>query len=130
LIFSLPTLQLSVEELLRNCQAELDDIPAPSTADPSTEIMIRVTTFCDDFRAATFGDSRKTLVQENRQRYMQFKQAILQTRPDFRPFHDYMKYSRPHFTNDEPKVQCVGPPLDLTAVEKVIAELVALLLAA
>jgi vacuolar protein sorting-associated protein 1 len=83
--------------------------------------MLRVTKFCDDFRAATFGESRKTLAQENQRRYKQFKHAIHETRPDFRPFIGYEEYRNPAL--DGPGGY-TSPPVDLTAVQKVIAELV------
>jgi hypothetical protein len=88
--------------------------------------MLRVTKFCDDFRAATFGDSRKTLVQENRQRYMEFKQAIHRTQPDFRPFANHTDYRDPGLA-DGAQGGCARPPVDLTAVQKVIAESVNLI---
>ena len=87
--------------------------------------MLRVTKFCDDFRAATFGESRKSLVQENRQRYMRFKHAIHETRPDFRPFASHADYCRPDVSDGEGRY--ASPPVDLTAVQKVIAELVSLI---
>ena len=87
--------------------------------------MLRVTKFCDDFRAATFGESRKSLVQENRERYTRFKQAIQDTQPDFRPFVNHEDYRDPRLLDGETSgfiSTSTRPPVDLTAVQKVIAE--------
>ncbi|RDB19012.1 Interferon-induced GTP-binding protein Mx [Hypsizygus marmoreus] len=84
---NLPKLEAQLKQLLSQCQAELDDLPViVSTSDPSTEIFLLITKFCEDFRAATCGESRKSLVQGARRRFAQLKQEIFDTRPNFRPF--------------------------------------------
>lgn len=120
--FSLPGLKHAIDEQLRGCHIELAKLPAPLATDPSTEFLLRVTAFCSDFRAAVFGEARKSLVQHNRQQFLQLKSDIYKTCPDFRPFEDYSKYHRP--TTLEGPTEYGKMPMDLNEVQKVIDELV------
>lgn len=81
--------------------------------DASTEVLTRLTDFCqhltatvngldlvtDDSVVATDG---KTFVQQNRATYLTFKRKIRATAPDFRAFEDHTKYSKPfYYDRDE-----------------------------
>jgi vacuolar protein sorting-associated protein 1 len=107
------------------CYVELGKLPAPLTNDPETEFLLRVTKFCEEFRAAVFGEARKELVQHNRQQYDQLKFDIYRTCPDFRPFEDHTKYHNPAPLEEGP-AEYAKPPLDLKDVQKVIDTSVAL----
>jgi vacuolar protein sorting-associated protein 1 len=110
--------------LLHEYQESLNKLPKPLTADPTTEILTRISTFCDDVKGAVSGDRLKTLAQGNRSLYTQWKARIRGTAPDFRPFIDCNQYPKPSW----PDTESVTPPevaveiYDLTKVRKVIAK--------
>jgi hypothetical protein len=119
---SLPALKQKIDEQLGKCQSDISTLPIALATDPSTEFLLRVTKFCDDFRAATFGEGHKSLAQHNRRQYNELKHDIYWTCPDFRPFEDYTRNR--NLARDGDPAGYVGQPLDLTAVQKVIAGLV------
>lgn len=107
-------------KLLSDCQNELSLLPVVTLGEPSTEVYLRITQFCEDFRAATFGEKHKSLVQANRRRYSEFKTEIFQTRPNFRPL---VSDGRKHVSwSTDGGAPAVGPSLDLEHVQIVIAE--------
>ncbi|KJA20646.1 hypothetical protein HYPSUDRAFT_42960 [Hypholoma sublateritium FD-334 SS-4] len=84
---NLPELRKAVADELGRCAAELAALPPRSDADPATEVILRVNAFCKDIADAVHGRSADTrLARHNRARYAQFKDAIVQTTPDFWPF--------------------------------------------
>jgi len=123
---SIPKLKLDVDRLLAECLKDLGALPAPPKLDPTTDIILMITAFCDDFKGAVYADGIKSLAQQNRTRYLSFKRDIRATAPDFRPFVGHMNYARPADPGHEsdcisawnPKVK----PLDLCDVKKVIAD--------
>jgi vacuolar protein sorting-associated protein 1 len=125
-MFSLPALKDTIDEQLRSCYIELGMLPAPLATDPSTEFLLLVTNFCNDFRAAVAGEARKTLVQHSRRQYHQLKLEICSTCPDFRPFEDCTKYRVPISLSLEEPVGYAGRPLDLNEVQKLIDKSVVL----
>ena len=76
---------------------------------------MRITAFCDDVRAATFGERHKILVQNNRKRYDVFKSEIYATRPNFWPS------SSVGWTLNSLDAFHDGPVIDFGNVEEVIA---------
>ena len=119
----MPALKNAIDEQLRACHIELAKVPAPLATDPSTEFLLRVTAFCSDFRAAVFGEARKSFVQHSRQQFQRLKSDIYKTCPDFRPFEDYTKHRRP--TNVEGPTEYANMPMDLNEVQRVIDKSVA-----
>jgi vacuolar protein sorting-associated protein 1 len=110
-------------ELLDDCREELSTLPIPVTNEPSAEILLRITKFCGDFHSAVYGDSHKELAQANRGQYAEFKRAIRNTAPDFRPFDDSASYTKPLFPDEEAADNSPNPaikPLDLSDVRRVI----------
>ncbi len=106
---SLPGLRNRAEDLLSECKTRLDQLPKPIAVDDTTEILARVTDFCQhltatidtvDFIPSNFTKSTtvgKAFVQENRASYQIFKENVRATAPDFRAFEDYRKYKKPTF---------------------------------
>jgi hypothetical protein len=107
-------------------------LPSPPTSEPVAEVLLRISAFCNAFRAAVFGDDNKSVSQQNRRLYLQFKADIRSTCPDFRPFAGYLKYQNPNIVDLEPPDNgasttgaCVPEsPLDLIVLRQVIAEYV------
>ncbi|KAG6830725.1 hypothetical protein H0H92_015004 [Tricholoma furcatifolium] len=110
---SLPALRAQVAQLLLECESELQNLPILNIGDPATEVHLRITHFCEDFRASVFGEREKTLVQCNRARYDVFVQEIYSTRPNFAPY--------PYDDRESQMVPPSGPPIDLPEVKKAIA---------
>ena len=119
-MLSLPDLRKAIDERLRACHVELAELPPPLATDPSTEFLLRVTAFCSDFHAAVFGETRKHLVQHNRQQFQRLKSDIFKTCPDFRPFEDYTKYRHPNTLSEYGPEEYSRMPMDLNEVQKVI----------
>ncbi|KAJ7025176.1 P-loop containing nucleoside triphosphate hydrolase protein [Mycena alexandri] len=125
---NLPTLRGKLEELLRQTNEELLELPAPPTSEPAAEVLLRVTAFCKAFHAAVFGDDHKSLSQNNRRVYLQFKADIRSTSPNFRPFPRHVDYVNPNITDLEPEDIGVSShraeniPIDLLDVRQVIAD--------
>jgi len=116
LCISLPSLRTAVEKELHDCHAGIAQLPPVSNAHPSTEVMLRVTEFCKDVRDTVFGEKNKIFVQTNRTSYSSFKDAIIVTTPDFRPFED--------IRSSYPLVSSNCQPRGLKDVRKVIKECV------
>jgi hypothetical protein len=110
LIPSLPKLRQDVDQLLAECQKDLSVLPSAITGEATTQVFSLITKFCDDFRAAVFGERHKILVQTSRERYAQFKSDIYATRPNFRPFVDRGESGN-----------FAGAPISLADVQSVIA---------
>jgi len=87
-----------------------------SNVHPSTEVMLRVTEFSKDVHDTVFGVKDKNFVQASRDTYSEFKEAIMMTTPDFRPF-EGSRLGRS-------LVSSHTPPRDLAYVRKVIKECV------
>jgi hypothetical protein len=120
-------LRSKIDDLLRECRKDLDELPPPIPGDPVTEVLSRVRKFCDAFKAAVFGEGDSLeFVQGNRKEYTDFMQHIYQTCPDFRPFDDHTKYWNLNVL--EGPGMHTGPPLDLVAVQRTIDKHVALLI--
>ncbi|KAF8873241.1 P-loop containing nucleoside triphosphate hydrolase protein [Infundibulicybe gibba] len=92
---NLPNLRRSVDDLLRKCVADLEDLPPRVTTEPSAEVLLRVTSFCREFSEAVSGTSNKSFAQGNRSCYAEFKADIYQTRPNFRPIAHDEEYLHP-----------------------------------
>jgi hypothetical protein len=61
-----------------------------------------VTGFCHDLKEAVYGGkSQRILSQSNRGHYKNFKHGIHATAPDFRPFEDHEKLTKPRYSNTE-----------------------------
>ncbi|KAF8063625.1 P-loop containing nucleoside triphosphate hydrolase protein [Lyophyllum atratum] len=114
---NLPKLNDQVQQLLVSCQTQLKKLPALSVNDPSTQVVLLITKFCDDFRSAVFGESSKGLVQGNRRRYEGFKKDIFRTRPNFKPSY-LMSWSDVSEGQEGPS----GPPIDVDEVKIAIAD--------
>ncbi len=78
--------------------------------DASTEILTRVTDFCQHLTATVNGldvvtdeaisaTDGKTFVQQNRATYLVFKRKIRTTAPDFRAFEDHENYMNPLYSD-------------------------------
>ncbi|KAF9000117.1 P-loop containing nucleoside triphosphate hydrolase protein [Cyathus striatus] len=116
---NLPTLKENVEKLLAECVSSLNGLPVPPINEPSTEILLRITRFCDDFKNTASADRNKHVTQEHRHRYAQFQEDIRATTPDFRPYAgSTMAYSRPQ----ENGINFNTEARDLMYVRKVISE--------
>ncbi|KAF9482869.1 hypothetical protein BDN70DRAFT_874456 [Pholiota conissans] len=84
---NLPELRKAVETELAECIAAISLLPPVSNAEPSTEIIFRVNEFCRDVSEAIRGDrTDRRFIQRNRARYLRYKNEIVMTTPDFRPF--------------------------------------------
>ncbi|KAJ7853672.1 P-loop containing nucleoside triphosphate hydrolase protein [Mycena olivaceomarginata] len=126
----LPTLRKQLDALLEQYNAELLRLPSPPTSEPVAEVLLRISAFCNAFRAAVFGDDNKSVSQQNRRLYLQFKADIRSTCPDFRPFAGYLNYQNPNIVDLEPPDNgasttgaCVPEsPLDLIVLRQVIAD--------
>ncbi|KAF7361538.1 hypothetical protein MSAN_01187400 [Mycena sanguinolenta] len=126
----LPTLKQQVDALLEKYNRDLSELPPPPASEPAAEVLLRISTFCNTFRSAVFGDQDKTVAQKNRRIYLQFKADIRSTAPDFRPFAGYSNYENPDITDGESLdvgVSATGAcrlesPLDLGDVRQVIAD--------
>jgi vacuolar protein sorting-associated protein 1 len=107
---------------LEDCQKKLDEMPAPLTVDPTTEIINRVTGFSAAVSGAVSGDGLKSLAQRNRKLYDEWKQKIRGTAPDFRPFVNQNQYSKPSWPDQEVATEPDVPveTFDLTKVREVI----------
>ncbi|KAG6830083.1 hypothetical protein H0H87_009296 [Tephrocybe sp. NHM501043] len=118
---NLPELRRRVEQLLAECVEELKGLPtALTTNDASTEVFLRITQFCQDFRSTVFGEQKRTLVQDNRRRYNLFKEDIYRSRPNFAPYlnsHHYLRPSDP----EADRFPASGPVIDLPQVKQAIA---------
>jgi hypothetical protein len=78
-----------VEVELALCHQEISRLPPLSNAEPSTEIILRVNAFCRDVSEAVRGDRMdRRFIQMNKARYLRYKNDIMMTTPDFRPFED------------------------------------------
>ncbi|OCH87803.1 hypothetical protein OBBRIDRAFT_827487 [Obba rivulosa] len=83
----LPALQSQVATQLAQCNAQLELLPEPITAEPSAYVLSLVSAFCNDVQAYIQGSSRAAaLVQKNRQIYAAYKRSIRSTAPPFMPF--------------------------------------------
>ena len=51
--------------------------------DPSTEIHLRISAFCQAFKDALLGRDHREFVQKNRQRYADFSEDISLTEPRY-----------------------------------------------
>jgi len=83
---SLPGFAKEVRAELLTCEREYSKLPPVAKSAPLTEIMLRVTAFCQDITDAVLGDKRNHFVQSNRALYSRFKDEIAATTPDCRPY--------------------------------------------
>ncbi|KAF8198265.1 P-loop containing nucleoside triphosphate hydrolase protein [Mycena galopus ATCC 62051] len=126
----LPTLRRQVEGLLAKYNSDLLQLPPPPTSEPTAEVLLRISAFCNAFHAAVFADENKNVAQSNRRIYLRFKADIRSTSPDFRPFAGYSNYQNPNITDAEsidvgasttgacaPAIE----PQDLVSVRQIIA---------
>jgi len=67
-------------------EREYSRLPPVAKGVPLTEIMLRVTAFCQEFTDAVVGNKHNDFVQSNRALYSRFKDEIVATTPDFRPY--------------------------------------------
>jgi hypothetical protein len=89
IVDSLPDIRKAVEVELALCHQEISRLPPLSNAEPSTEIILRVNAFCRDVSEAVRGDRMdRRFIQMNKARYLRYKNDIMMTTPDFRPFED------------------------------------------
>lgn len=110
---ALPNLRTKAEQLLAECKSALAELPRPISVDASTEILTRITDFCQNLTATVNGldlvtddgvraTDGKTFVQQNRATYLVFKRKIRATAPDFRAFEDHTMYTKPfYYDRDE-----------------------------
>ncbi|KAF9482868.1 hypothetical protein BDN70DRAFT_379786 [Pholiota conissans] len=90
---NLPDLWSTVEAELAECFKAISLLPPVSNVEPSTEIIRRVNEFCRDVSEAVRGDRPdRRFIQKNKARYLRYKNDIVDTAPDFRPFEDSTKY--------------------------------------
>jgi hypothetical protein len=110
-----------VNDLLADCDTQLRQLPTTPTSDPATEVARRVNEFCVDFSATIFSENRKRFVQANRERYMQFREDVLRTCPDFRPNqHTSYRNMIGLSDGDPPAGGYTGPSMGLTAIQMAI----------
>ncbi|KLO12396.1 hypothetical protein SCHPADRAFT_853916 [Schizopora paradoxa] len=142
---TLPTLRLKAEQLLTECKEALTELPRPVVMDASTEVLTRVTDFCQHLTATVNGldlvtddgitaTDGKTFVQQNRATYLTFKRKIRATAPDFRAFEDHLKYTKPFYydkdesdeeSSDEHETPKTCGPYNLYDVRRVIKSSIA-----
>jgi len=91
---SLPELARKVRAELSKYEREYSQLPAIPQVAPFTEIMLRVTAFCQDITDAVVGDKHHHFVQSNRAVYSRFKDEIVTTTPDFRPHNGVVSRQR------------------------------------
>ncbi|KAL5492681.1 hypothetical protein ACEPAI_4128 [Sanghuangporus weigelae] len=137
----LPELRKQAQEELIKTLAALGQLPAPLLADTPSEVLERVTNFCQEFSGTIYGTINammpelqssghakccgKSFIHRNRAIYEEFKHQIRSTAPDFRPFGDHEEHNKPHFTDSEQYYSKEGVgngPRDLTYVRRVIKE--------
>ena len=97
---SLPELARKVRSELLKYEHEYSQLPLVPTGQPLTEIMLRVTAFCQDITDAVFGDKHNHFVQSNRAVYSRFKAEIVTTMPDFRPHNGVVSKQRSFVTGN------------------------------
>ncbi|KAJ7279968.1 P-loop containing nucleoside triphosphate hydrolase protein [Mycena rebaudengoi] len=120
---NLPELKDKLNALLEKYMQDLRQLPAPPTSEAAAEVILKTTKFCETFKAAVFGDDHRDMAQNNRRLYLEFKEKIRSTGPDFRPFERHSSYVNPNIVDgDGIAITSVGEPLDLLAVRKVIVE--------
>lgn len=123
---SIPKMKETVDRLLLENTDELSKLPTPPTKEPSAEVLLRVTSFCQDVQAAVMGERFKELVQANRKHYADFDRSIFGTCPDFRPFEGHISYLNPGLVDvEESDTDTEDDVLDLFDVRKHIVEYVA-----
>jgi hypothetical protein len=76
-------LEKAVYRLLDDCLKEIAKLPPLLDKAPSTEIHLRISAFCQDFKDAVFGRTHRDFVQGNTQRYSHFSQDIFSTQPKY-----------------------------------------------
>ncbi|KAL5536660.1 hypothetical protein ACEPAF_483 [Sanghuangporus sanghuang] len=137
----LPQLRKKAQEKLEETLAALRQLPAPLLADISSEVLERLTNFCQEFYGTIHGTINATMpelqssghtkccgksfIHRNRAIYEEFKRQIRSTAPDFRPFDDHKENNSPQFTDSEQfhsKEGVGNGPRDLTYVRRVIKE--------
>ncbi|KAL5531192.1 hypothetical protein ACEPAG_4068 [Sanghuangporus baumii] len=137
----LPQLRKQAQDELMKTLAALGQLPAPFLADISSEVLERVTNFCQEFSGTIYGTINammpelqssghakccgKSFIHRNRAIYEEFKSQIRSTAPDFRPFDDHEEHNKPHFADSEQYSSKEGVdngPRDLTYVRGVIKE--------
>jgi len=100
----------------------------PVTVHHATEILNRITAFCDDLKGAIFAKKTTGLANSNRARYNEFKADIRNTAPDFRPYENPEEHERPNYREPDVDDDALPPPtgsqtLGLLDVRRVIVEL-------
>ncbi|KAF9000114.1 P-loop containing nucleoside triphosphate hydrolase protein [Cyathus striatus] len=116
---NLPKMKENIEKLLIECTSSLNSLPAPPINEPSTEILLRITKFCDDLKNTVSADSNKHVTQAHRSRYADFQDDIRATTPDFRPFAGTtIAYSR----SQEKGISFSTEARDLMYIRDVISE--------
>ncbi|EJC99984.1 uncharacterized protein FOMMEDRAFT_170072 [Fomitiporia mediterranea MF3/22] len=138
----LPTLRKQSQEQLDEARAALQKLPT-ALNDVSSEVLERITNFCQEFSATVYGTTvmsselqirghldccGKSFIHRNRTSYKEFKHEIRSTAPDFRPFEGYGEYDKPIFSDPERynSIEGLGNgPRDLLYVRKVIQDSIA-----
>lgn len=142
----LPQLRRQTQEKLDEARMALSQLPGPPLDDGASEVLERITEFCQEVLGTINGtfelmsgveDSEhrtccgKSFVRRNRAIYREFKHKIRSTAPDFRPFEDYKIYNKPHFSDPERFDSKEGEgsgPRDLSYVRNVIQKSVSRLI--
>jgi len=83
---SLPALELIVDQLLDMCLKNIAKLPPLLDKAPSTEILLRISAFCQAFKDTVFGRDNRHFVQRNKRRYSRFKEDIFSTEPRYTTF--------------------------------------------
>jgi hypothetical protein len=76
-------LEKELIRLLDDCLKKIAKLPPVSDKDPSTEILLRISAFCQAFKDTVFGRKHRHFVQENKSRYSRFRQEICSTKPKY-----------------------------------------------
>ncbi|KAH8109512.1 P-loop containing nucleoside triphosphate hydrolase protein [Phellopilus nigrolimitatus] len=138
----LPRLGEQAREQLKSCRDSLAQLPELLHGDVSSEVLERVTNFCQELTATVYGyeyilgvqhagpniSSNKSFIQSNRAMYKGFRSQIRHTAPDFRPFENHQDYTKPSFADLDGSSSHEGQgngPRDLLYVRKVIKESIA-----
>lgn len=132
----LPNLLNQAQKQLTETRSALSRLPEPPQADLLSEALSLVTDFSQELSSAIYGNLSSSpnipeyaikigrdLIQKNRMNYRLFKDKLLKTAPDFRPFEKYADYEK-LFLNEEDRIHydednAVGP-FDLSFVSNVI----------
>ncbi|KAI0706855.1 P-loop containing nucleoside triphosphate hydrolase protein [Cerioporus squamosus] len=92
---SLPRILDQVALQLESCNAQLEKLPPPITAEPTAFVLALVTSFCTELAQRVRGSPSNTaLVQSTRRAYEAFKLNIRSSAPPFVPYKDQTQAPR------------------------------------